>query len=136
MPRTGWTAASRPRGPRYPVDAAAASWPGLLVGYDTDPDQLSARPDGVSQLWWRADAPVTTDWTVFTHLLGPARADRSILWAGQDARPGQGEQAMPTWAAGDLVLDEYRWQLRRMRRRAGIRSRSACMTRPREAGAG
>ena len=47
------------------------------------------------------------DWTVFTHLLGPARADGSVVWAGQDARPGQGSAATPTWAPGDLILDEY-----------------------------
>jgi len=100
------------RGPRNLVDAAAASWPGFaLVGYDTDRTSYQPGQLVYLQLWWRADAPVTTDWTVFTHLLGPARADGSILWAGQDARPGQGSAAMPTWAVGDLVLDEYQWQL-------------------------
>jgi len=100
------------RGPRNPVDAAAASWPGFaLVGYDTDRASYQPGQTVYLQLWWRAGAPVGTDWTVFTHLLGPARADGSTLWAGQDARPGQGSAPMTTWAPGDLVLDEYQWQL-------------------------
>ncbi len=100
------------RGPRNPVDAGVASWPGFaLVGYDTDRASYEPGQRVYLQLWWRANAPVGTDWTVFTHLLGPARADGSMLWAGQDARPGQGSAAMTTWAPGDLVLDEYQWQL-------------------------
>ncbi|OQA42073.1 MAG: hypothetical protein BWY52_02344 [Chloroflexi bacterium ADurb.Bin325] len=100
------------RGPRNPVDADAAHWPGFaLLGYDID--RASYRPGEIVylQLWWRADAAIETDWTVFTHLLGPTRADGGIVWAGQDARPGQGSAGMTTWAAGDLVLDEYQWQL-------------------------
>jgi 4-amino-4-deoxy-L-arabinose transferase-like glycosyltransferase len=100
------------RGPRHPVDAAVASWPGFaLVGYDTDRAVYQPGQLVYLQLWWRADAPVSTDWTVFTHLLGPARADGSSLWVGQDARPGQGSAPMTTWAPGDLVLDEYQWPL-------------------------
>lgn len=100
------------RGPRNLVDASVAGWPGFaLVGYDTDRAGYQPGQMVYLQLWWRADALVDTDWTVFTHLLGPARADGSILWAGQDARPGQGSAPMATWAPGDLVLDEYQWQL-------------------------
>ena len=51
------------------------------------------------------------DWTVFTHLLGPAKPDGSTVWAGHDAQPGQGSVPTTTWAPGDLILDEYQLQL-------------------------
>jgi hypothetical protein len=44
---------------------------------------------------------------VFTHVLGGPKADGSTVWAGLDAPPGQGSVPTRTWAAGDLVLDEY-----------------------------
>ena len=47
---------------------------------------------------------------MFTHLLGPAKADGSTVWAGQDARPGQGSAPTTTWAPDDLILDEYQLQ--------------------------
>jgi len=102
-------AAALARGPRY---AASSHWPGIaLVGYDLN--QAAYRPGEIVylQLWWRAAAVIETDWTVFTHLLGPARADGSAVWAGQDARPGQGSVPTTTWTPGDLILDEYQLQL-------------------------
>ena len=63
------------------------------------------------QLWWRATGKPDKDWTVFTHLLGPARPDGNRVWAGGDARPGQGSVSTTTWAPGDLILDEYQLQL-------------------------
>ncbi|MGC8781667.1 MAG: hypothetical protein ACP5UQ_12470, partial [Anaerolineae bacterium] len=59
------------------------------------------------QLWWRAEAAQPADWTVFTHVLGPPKADGGIVWAGLDAPPGQGSARTSTWIAGDLILDEY-----------------------------
>jgi hypothetical protein len=62
-------------------------------------------------LWWRAAATPSTDWTVFTHVLGPPKPDGSTVWAGLDGQPGRGSAATRTWTAGDLVLDEYQIQL-------------------------
>jgi hypothetical protein len=93
------------RGPRRPADVV---WPGFaLVGYDTD--RLVYQPGQIVylQLWWRAKASVGPDWTVFTHLLGPAKPDGNTVWAGQDARPGQGSLPMPIWEVDELILDEY-----------------------------
>ncbi len=97
---------------RSPQHVLMARWPGLaLTGYDLD--RLSFKPGATVylQLWWQASSAIATDWTVFTHLLGPAKADGSIVWAGQDARPGQGSAPTTTWAAGDLILDEYQIQV-------------------------
>jgi hypothetical protein len=97
------------RQPDYP---AQGSWPDLdLIGYDLD--RAEYRPGDIVylQLWWRATGKPDTDWTVFTHLLGPAKPDGSTVWAGQDAQPGQGSVPTTTWAPGDLILDEYQLQL-------------------------
>ena len=97
---------------RQPKHAFTSGWPGMaLVGYDLD--RPAYRPGDIVylQLWWRATATVPADWTVFTHLLGPPKADGSIVWAGRDARPGQGSAPTTAWQPGDLILDEYQLQL-------------------------
>ena len=99
------------RQPQYP---ARGSWPGFdLVGFDLDRNDGSYQPgDSVYlQLWWRATGKSDRDWTVFTHLLGPAKSDGSTVWAGDDAQPGQGSVPTTTWSPGDLILDEYQLQL-------------------------
>ncbi len=97
--------ASPARGPRHVL---AARWPGLaLKGYDLDSPSYKPGALIYLQLWWQASAAPATDWTVFTHLLGPVKADGSTVWAGQDGRPGQGSAPTTTWTAGDLILDEY-----------------------------
>jgi hypothetical protein len=97
---------------RQPEFAVTGGWPGIeLIGYDLDKPAYRSGEIVYLQLWWHATAPAPADWTVFTHLLGPARADGSVVWAGQDARPGQGSAPTTTWAPGDLILDEYQLQL-------------------------
>jgi hypothetical protein len=95
-----------------PEHAAAFRWPDVaLTGYDLD--QRAFRPGETVylQLWWRSLAPARADWTVFTHLLGPAHkgsdGQETLVWSGRDSRPGDGSATMPTWRPGDLVLDEY-----------------------------
>jgi 4-amino-4-deoxy-L-arabinose transferase-like glycosyltransferase len=102
--------ASPIRPPQHPV---SGSWPGVqLVGYDLNEEGVYKPGDIVYlQLWWQVDQPIPSDWTVFTHLLGPARTDGSIVWAGRDARPGDGSLPTTSWAAGDLILDEYQLPL-------------------------
>ena len=53
---------------------------------------------------WATAAP-SANYTAFVHLLGPARADGSPVWAQSDSEPCGG--ALPTgkWRAGDLVRD-------------------------------
>ena len=94
------------RRPQYPV---AGTWPGVqLVGYDVNAEGVYRPGDVVYlQLWWQADDTVANDWTVFTHLLGPTKADGATVWAGRDAQPGDGSLPTTAWVAGDLILDEY-----------------------------
>ena len=83
-----------------------------LVGYDLNTDGVYKPGDVVYlQLWWRVDDAITADWTVFTHLLGPAKADGSTVWAGRDAQPGSGSLPTTAWAPGDMILDEYQLML-------------------------
>ena len=89
-----------------------AIWNGLrLIGYDLN--AAAYRPGDIVylQLWWACDAPLARDWKVFTHMLGPPRADGSPLWAGQDAEPGQGSVPTSTWQPGEVILDEYQLRL-------------------------
>jgi 4-amino-4-deoxy-L-arabinose transferase-like glycosyltransferase len=102
----------RARGPvspvRQPQHSVTGSWPGVeLAGYDLN--EKVYRPGDIVylQLWWRAGSTIPGDLTVFTHLLGPAKTDGSSLWAGYDARPGDGSLPTTAWSPGDLILDEY-----------------------------
>jgi 4-amino-4-deoxy-L-arabinose transferase-like glycosyltransferase len=99
---------------RPPKYQANTSWPGVdLVGFDLDRADATYRPGDIVylQLWWRATGNSEKDWTVFTHLLGPAKPDSSTVWTGRDAQPGQGSVPTTAWAPGDLILDEYQLQL-------------------------
>jgi 4-amino-4-deoxy-L-arabinose transferase-like glycosyltransferase len=99
---------------RQPKYQANASWPGIdLVGFDLDRAPDAYRPGDIVylQLWWRANGKPDRNWTVFTHLLGPAKPDGNRVWAGRDAQPGQGSLPTTIWAPGDLILDEYQLQL-------------------------
>jgi len=99
---------------RQPQHEAHGSWPGVdLVGFDLDRADAAYRPGDVVylQLWWRATDDPGKDWTVFTHLLGPAKPDGTRVWAGRDARPGQGSVPTTAWTPGDVILDEYQLQL-------------------------
>ena len=78
-----------------------------MIGYDIDKTVFAPGEKIFLQLWWRADAADLANWTVFTHVVGPPKADGNPVWAGLDAPPGQGSAAMSTWAAGEVILDEY-----------------------------
>jgi 4-amino-4-deoxy-L-arabinose transferase-like glycosyltransferase len=98
---------------RRPWRPVTAGWPGVrLVGYDLSTDGVYKPGDMVYlQLWWQVDEAIKSDWTVFTHLLGPAKADGNAVWAGRDGQPGGGSLPTTAWAAGDLILDEYQLPL-------------------------
>jgi len=89
-----------------------AIWEGIsLEGYDLDASRYHPGNIVYLQLWWACDAQVTRDWKVFTHLLGPAKPDGSLVWAGDDAEPGQGSVPTSTWQIGELILDEHQLPL-------------------------
>jgi hypothetical protein len=97
---------------RRPVDVTRTRWSAIsLWGYDLNESLYHPGEIIYLQLWWRTTAKPSTNWTVFAHLLGPAKEDGSILWAENDARPGQGSIPTTTWTPNDLVLDEHQIQL-------------------------
>lgn len=97
---------------RLPQTMLAGRWPGIrLLGYDIDKTTFAPGGKIFLQLWWRADDAPLADWTVFTHVLGPPKADGDRVWAGLDAPPGRGSAPTHTWVAGDIILDEYQISL-------------------------
>lgn len=79
-----------------------------LAGYDLEPEV--ARPGGslYVTLYWQALAPVSEDYTVFTHLLGPFNPRTGgPFWAGHDGKPLAGSYPTLRWVAGEWVLDQH-----------------------------
>lgn len=76
-----------------------------LIGYTAGP----ARPgeELPLTLWWRAQEPLATNWTVFVHLLGAG--DKPL---GQDDRePGQASYRTSEWRGGEVIVDHHRPRL-------------------------
>jgi len=98
---------------RQPWRPVTGTWLGVqLIGYDLNAEGVYKPGDLVYlQLWWQVDDAISADWTVFTHLLGPAKADGNTVWAGRDGKPGDGSLPTTAWAKGDLILDEYQLRL-------------------------
>jgi hypothetical protein len=96
----------RPTAAPSPEHALAATFgAGIdLDGYDL---QRDATGDWTLRLHWRADRPISGDYTVFVHLLDAS--GREI--ANADAEPGQGAFPTSTWAPGEPVLDPHRLQV-------------------------
>ncbi|PWH19972.1 MAG: hypothetical protein DDG58_03895 [Ardenticatenia bacterium] len=57
----------------------------------------------VLTLVWKAYTPLTTDYTVFTHLIGPD----DQIWGQWDNPPVRGTYPTSRWAAGERVFDQY-----------------------------
>lgn len=74
-----------------------------LVGYDISTDAVKPGETLSLTLTWRALQEMTTDYTVFTHLLAP---DGSMT--GQlDRQPVQGRYPTTLWAEGEVITDTY-----------------------------
>ena len=56
-------------------------------------------------LFYRATAAPSANYTAFVHLLGPARADGSPLWAQSDSEPCGGGLPTGKWRPGDVIRD-------------------------------
>ncbi len=69
------------------------------------------RPGGtlVLDLYWRGTTPEVRDLVVFSHLLGEAwnPATEGPVWAGHDARPGDGGLPVALWPQGEVVVDRH-----------------------------
>ncbi|MBN1953666.1 MAG: glycosyltransferase family 39 protein [Anaerolineae bacterium] len=78
-----------------------------LVGCRLSPAEVAPGDALLLTLYWRAEAPVGTDFIVFVHLLGPDGA----LAAQQDNPPGRGLRPTSGWSPGELVEDPYELQV-------------------------
>jgi hypothetical protein len=58
-------------------------------------------------VWQGQEAPITADYTVFTQLLGPD----GQVWGQHDNPPKGGWYPTSLWAAGEIVVDDYAFQV-------------------------
>lgn len=58
-------------------------------------------------LYWRAGGPTQMSHTVFTHLLGPPKADGSIVWAQHDGPPLGNSYPTTRWDRGEIIVDRH-----------------------------
>lgn len=84
-----------------------------VTGFDTAPftetDRLTLHPGQTMTLviYWRPLADSQQPLAAFTHLLGPARPDGSIFWAGHDHPPQDGRIATTAWQSEGLLRDSF-----------------------------
>jgi hypothetical protein len=74
-----------------------------MVGYRLSEREVAPGDALVLTLYWRAEAPVGGDYTVFTHLQGP---DGQLI-AQKDNPPVRGARPTDGWVPGTLVEDPY-----------------------------
>ena len=96
-------------GPAAPL---TATWQNgiALLGYTLEGTVAPGQTVAVT-LFYRATAAPTANDIAFVHLLGPAKADGSPLWAQADSEPCGGGLPTGKWRAGDVVRDTITLQL-------------------------
>jgi hypothetical protein len=75
-----------------------------LIGYDLPQKAITEGEALTVRLYWRAEAPVDTSYTVFTHLLGPDGGK----YGQKDGIPQNGARPTDIWLSGETIVDEYR----------------------------
>ena len=79
-----------------------------LLGYEVDAERVSPGDTVRLTLFWEALAPLDTDYTVFSHLLGGHNpATQGPMWAGHDSPPLQGHYPTTVWQPGEVILDVH-----------------------------
>lgn len=79
-----------------------------LSGFDLSGESLSAdRPLNLALHWQTTDQP-TTDYTVFTQLIGPD----GQVWGQQDNQPQDGRYPTSWWQTNDKIVDRYQIPLK------------------------
>jgi 4-amino-4-deoxy-L-arabinose transferase-like glycosyltransferase len=76
-----------------------------LIGYSLDRHAVSPNESIFLTLYWRAEAKMAADYTVFTHVLEPPET----LWAQQDR---QLQPPSSSWAIGQVVSDTYELKIK------------------------
>ncbi len=78
----------------------------LLLGYDLPSSVVRPGETMTLTLYWEAQAPISEDYRVFVHLVGPGPEGRTV--AQVDKVPLDGEWPTWAWEPGHPVRDEYR----------------------------
>ncbi len=75
----------------------------LLLGYGLELTEVSPRGVVHLTLYWRTEAPITEDYTVFAHLLDGS----GVLRSQADSMPWHDAFRTSRWPPGMLIPDEY-----------------------------
>jgi len=78
-----------------------------LVGYFYAPEELVPGGEFDITLYWRSDAPLREDYSVFVHLVD----ELGIVQAQSDSYPAQGSRPTSEWQPGTVIVDEHRVRL-------------------------
>jgi hypothetical protein len=92
-----------PSPPQYPLTNLQFGDSIALIGLDLPASTLRPGQTLSYTLHWQALAPISKDYTVFTHLLDAA----GNLKAQQDNAPQQGHYPTSWWDRGEKVIDVY-----------------------------
>ncbi len=98
-----WVQRQPPPAPQQPVTPTQFGETIALVGLDPPVNPLRPGQTFTYNLYWQALAPITSNYTVFTHLLDAA----GNLQAQQDQPPQQGRYPTSWWTPGEIVSDTY-----------------------------
>ncbi len=112
LPRSGVNpnatdAALQPRTERFGASERDAKI--HLVGFSAPAQTFHAGDTVPLTLYWQTDAPVTTGYTVFVHLLGTQYnpAQNNLLWGQIDRIPLDGKLPTTAWAPNQTIADPY-----------------------------
>ena len=75
-----------------------------LLGYDLPAEEVEAGEGVRLTLYWRAEAPIAEDYTVFVHLLD----ESGMLRSQADSMPWHNAFPTSRWEPGVIIPDEYR----------------------------
>lgn len=80
-----------------------------LVGYELTTLSPRVEQEVELTLYWRRVQPITTNFTVFAHILNPMT---QTLYAGSDSQPAEGTRPTTTWEEGEVIADTHRLWVR------------------------
>ena len=93
-----------------PTHRVEANWGDKiqLLGYDLDASAYQAGETIHLTLYYQGLDKMETNYTVFTHLLGPYNpATNGPLWSQDDSEPCRHGYPTSSWSAGEIVVDTF-----------------------------
>ncbi len=79
-----------------------------FVGYTLVADHVASGQGIPIILFWRAQQPIRSDYTIFTHLLGAANPRTNTpLWGQNDHRPCAGGYPTTRWSVGEIIAEDF-----------------------------